>query len=71
MFFIKLWLACATPKRDVQSVPSVNAINLETIDLHLEFGEAYQGWYYQLNQIDVEGGNECLYNLRQAGQQSV
>ena len=61
MFFIRLWLACATPKKDVHSTPSVNTTNLETIDLRLEFGDAYQGWYYLLNQIDiVEGMNVSL-----------
>ena len=56
MFFIRLWLACAIPKKEVSSVHSLIPTNLETIDLRLEFGDEYQGWYYMLNQIEVEEG---------------
>ena len=61
MFFIRLWLACAMPKKEVSSVQALAPTNLETIDLRLEFGDEYQGWYYLLNQLDVgEGMNVSI-----------
>ena len=66
MVAIGFWLACggariALPLPSGEKPSSNGTVELETVDLTLEFGVEWQDWYYHLNRIDIpKGGSISL-----------
>jgi len=66
MMVIGFWLACVgarnTSTIETLERPSSNVlVELETVDLALEFGVEWQDWYYHLNRIEIpKGGSISL-----------
>lgn len=62
MVAIGFWLACggarnASPVASGERPSSNGIVELETVDLTLEFGVEWQDWYYHLNRIDIPKGS--------------
>ena len=60
MFTIGILLGCAGPQKVTPQTSSTDTTILETIDLSIEFGPEFSGWYYHLTLQESELGTDIV-----------